>query len=171
MTATARLLILVGALVASLTSGTSAQTNARSMEKACTFQLGQTILAKWKTVQANGILGCPVNSEGEATYSPQGTTGGRWAQFGPGTVGVTDGYIIVASTGPHAGVAYVVHGCIYNIYNLLGSTGGVFGFPVGDDNPIMGGVRQDFEGGNIQYDSTTGRCTAHLNQSAQSPQP
>ena len=143
-----------------------AQNGAPPMQKACSFQLGAIIFAKWKTSQTDGTIGCPVNSEGEATYSPQGTTGGRWAQFGPGTVGVTNGYIIVADSGPHAGIAYVVHGCIYNIYNLLGSTGGVFGFPVGDEYTVTGGTRQDFEGGNIQYDSTTGRCTPHLNQPA-----
>src|SRR5579864_4595087 len=77
-----------------------AQNSAPPMQKACNFQLGQTIFAKWKTVQADGILGCPVNSEGEATYSPQGTSGGRWAQFAPGTVGATDGYIIFADSGP-----------------------------------------------------------------------
>jgi uncharacterized protein with LGFP repeats len=148
-----------------------AQNSALPMQRACSFQLGETIFAKWKTFQASGILGCPVNSEGEATYSPQGTSGGRWAQFRPGTQGATDGYIIFADSGPHAGVAYVVHGCMYNIYNLLGSTGGVFGFPVSDENPVQGGTRQDFEGGNIQYDSATGNCAPHLNQSAQTTQP
>jgi hypothetical protein len=148
-----------------------AQNGGPPMQKACSFQLGATIFAKWMTFQTNGIIGCPVNSEGEATYSPQGTTGGRWAQFSPGTVGVTDGYIIFADSGPHVGVAYIVHGCSYNIYNLLGSTGGVFGFPVSDEYAVTGGTRQDFEGGNIQYDSATGRCTPHLNQPTQTKQP
>lgn len=128
---------------------------------ACGFTLGQVLFDKWQTVRGGGLLGYPLNSESEAGRSPQGTSG-RWAQFQPGPAGGTPAYIIVATSGPQAGTAHWVHGCVYNLYSSQGSTGGALGFPLSDEYDIPGGIRADFEGGAVQWDSAADRCTANI---------
>jgi uncharacterized protein with LGFP repeats len=154
--------------VALITSTALAQNNPSSstdtppLRKACGFELGDAIFAKWQAMQAAGTLGCPINSESEAKRSAAGTNG-RWASFSPGTIGATSGYIIVVSSGPRAGAVFGIHGCVFKIYSASGGTGGVFGFPLTEEYLIPGGVRDDFEGGNIQYVAATDLCAAHLN--------
>lgn len=157
--------ILLGSVFAIAQSESVNSGDGATTHKACSFQLGAAIFGKWQTMRNAGTIGCPVNSEGEAMRSLQGTTG-RWAQFAPGTTGATDGYIIAVTSGVHAGMVYGVHGCVYNIYNAQGSTGGVFGFPVSDEYDMPGGLRADFEGGNIQWNAATGICVPQLNPPA-----
>jgi uncharacterized protein with LGFP repeats len=168
---TALLFVSIAVFNSSVTlaqNDSSGNTSGSPPQNACGYELGGAIFAKWKALYAAGTLGCPVNSEGDATRSKLGSTG-RWAQFGPGTVGLTNGYIIEITSGPRAGAVYGIHGCVFNVYSDLGSTGGAFGFPLSEEYPISGGVRADFEGGNVQYNAATGYCTAHLTPSSPPP--
>jgi uncharacterized protein with LGFP repeats len=148
--------VILAALLLSVGMAARAQA---PMQSACDFRLGPAIFAKWQTLSKDGIFGCPLNSEGEATASPKGTTG-RWAQFlgGPQRQG---GYIIAVTSGPDAGAVYEVNGCISTLYQNFGNSGGVFGFPVSDEHDAPNGRRSDFEGGYISWDAASGRCAAH----------
>ncbi|MGC1198358.1 MAG: S8 family serine peptidase, partial [Geitlerinemataceae cyanobacterium] len=44
---------------------------------------------------------------------------------------------------------YAVSGEFWNIYNILGGAGGIFGNPISDRYAVNGGERQDFQGGTI----------------------
>jgi hypothetical protein len=124
----------------------------------CGQCLGGGIRQKWLSAGAErSRIGCPVTPELAAAPSRQGTTG-RYAQFGGGD----GGYIIWHSTGPKAGQAYIVDGCFFKSYHANGGTTSQLGFPLGDAFVVPGGVRQDFEGGSMTYDSATAQCSAQL---------
>jgi uncharacterized protein with LGFP repeats len=101
---------------------------------------------------------CPVEAESEAPESPQGTTG-RWVRFSEGD----GGYIVLHKSGPNAGKAFEVSGCMYKLYSSLGGTKSWLGFPVSDGLKTKTGARQDFEAGYALWDSTTYECQAHKN--------
>jgi hypothetical protein len=136
-----------------------AQSPPAAMQAVCGFKLGPDLFDKWRKESQAGLLGCPLNSEGEATASLQGTTG-RWALFAD-TPTAEGGVLVLATSGARAGTVFMVRGCIGAVYQALGSSGGVFGFPLTEEYKTPGGTRADFEGGNISYDATSGRCTAH----------
>ncbi|MBI4892455.1 MAG: hypothetical protein HY821_17655 [Acidobacteria bacterium] len=123
----------------------------------CTQCLGGGIRQKWLALGGErGRIGCPTTPELAAAPSPQGTTG-RFAQFGGG-----DGaYIVWHSTGPKTGQAFVVEGCLFKSYHASGGTTSAIGFPVSDAYSVSGGVRQDFEGGYMAWNASTGQCWAH----------
>lgn len=128
-----------------------------SEANACGYTLGSGIYNKWKQLGGEkSVLGCPVTNEGEASRSPQGTTG-RWAQFRGGD----GGYIIWHGVGRYAGYSFDVNGCFFKLYKSINGTSSWLGFPVGDAYAITGGSRQDFEGGYLQWNSQTGVCQAY----------
>jgi hypothetical protein len=135
-------------------------TAAPQSQQVCTFKLGPAIFARWQQLSQSGYFACPLNSEGEATPSPSGTTG-RWAQFlggtGP-TASKAGGYLILHTSGPLAGKVFSVDGCLFQLYSKLGGPGGVLGFPIIDEHTVTGGVAQGFEGGDIQWAAATGIC-------------
>ena len=126
---------------------------------ACNLPLSAPIYDKWIQMGGeNGRLKCPVENEREAPTSPQGTTG-RWVRFSSGD----GGYIIWHGSGPNAGKAFEVSGCMYKLYSSLGGTKSWLGFPVNDGHDISTGARQEFEAGYILWDSKTYVCQAHKN--------
>jgi hypothetical protein len=100
-------------------------------------------------------LGCAASDEAEAGASPQGTTG-RFAFFGAGDGGL----IAWHASGPRAGSAFEVHGCIFKLYQSLGGTASWLGFPVSDEYDVPGGRRSDFENGYIVWNAQTYVCHA-----------
>lgn len=152
-----KLLVVVACL---LFSGAAfAQSPSPATQPACGFKLGPALFDKWHTESQAGFLGCPLNSEGEATASLQGTTG-RWALFDDAPK-MQGGVLVMATSGARAGTVFMERGCVGAVYQALGGSGGIFGFPLTEEYEIPGGVRADFEGGNITYDAATGRCTPH----------
>ena len=136
-----------------------AQSPPAETQTVCGFKLGTALFAKWREASQTGFLGCPLNSEGEATPSLKGTTG-RWALF-DGTSASQGGVLVMPTSGPKAGTVFMVRGCVGTVYQALGGSGGIFGFPVTEEYEIPGGARADFEGGTIAYDAASGRCTPH----------
>lgn len=136
-----------------------AQSPPAETQTVCGFRLGAAIFAKWREASQAGFIGCPLSSEGEATPSLQGTTG-RWALF-DSSPRMQGGVLVMPTSGPKAGTVFMVRGCVGSVYQALGSSGGIFGFPLTEEQEIPGGVRADFEGGTISYDAATGRCTPH----------
>jgi uncharacterized protein with LGFP repeats len=134
-----------------------AQSPPAATQEACGFRLGAAIHAKWRTESAAGFLGCPLNSEGEATASLQGTTG-RWALFANGPA-MQGGVLVLHTSGPSAGTVFMVRGCVGAVYQAMGGTGGIFGFPTREAYDVPGGVRGEFEGGYIAFNAATGLCT------------
>jgi hypothetical protein len=63
-------------------------------------------------------------------------------------------------TGPRAGQAFEVHGCIFKLYQSLGGTGSWLGFPISDEYDVEGGRRSDFENGFIFWNAQTRVCQA-----------
>lgn len=128
-------------------------------QMACTQPLSPPIYDKWiEHGGENGRLKCPVESEGDAPASPQGTSG-RWVRFAAGD----GGYIVWHKSGPNAGKAFEVSGCMFKIYFSLGGTKSWLGFPVTDERETSTGARQDFEAGYILWYSKTYACQAHRN--------
>jgi hypothetical protein len=124
---------------------------------ACGHTLGSGIYNKWQQLGGeNGLLGCAASDEAEAGASPQGTTG-RYAFFNKD---VNGGLIVWHRTGPRAGQAFEVHGCMFNLYQSLGGTGSWLGFPVSDEYDVPGGRRSDFENGYIFWNAQTRVCQA-----------
>jgi hypothetical protein len=126
---------------------------------ACNISLSDPIYDKWIELGGeNGRLKCPVESESDAPTSPLGTKG-RWVRFSEGD----GGYIVWHQSGPNAGKAFEVSGCMYKIYASLGGTKSWLGFPTGDGHEIPTGARQDFEAGYALWNSKTYECQAHRN--------
>lgn len=126
---------------------------------ACNLPLSASIYDKWIQMGGeNSRLRCPEGRDSEAPASPQGTTG-RWVHFSAGD----GGYIISHESGPNAGKAFEVSGCMYKLYSSLGGTKSWLGFPVSDGREITTGARQDFESGYVLWDSKTYACQAHKN--------
>jgi hypothetical protein len=126
---------------------------------ACNIPLSDPIYDKWIEMGGeNGRLKCPIDSESTAPTSPLGTSG-RWVRFGEGD----GGYIVWHQSGPNAGKAFEVSGCIYKIYASLGGTKSWLGFPTGDGHEIPTGARQEFEVGYVLWDSKTYGCQAYRN--------
>lgn len=126
---------------------------------ACSQSLSSALYDKWIEMGGeNGRLGCPLTAESEAPGSPQGTTG-RWVQFQKGD----GGYLVWHQSGPNAGKAVEVSGCMFKLYANLGGTKSWLGFPLSDGREITTGARQDFEGGYVQWESKTYVCEAHKN--------
>lgn len=126
---------------------------------ACDYCLGDGIYNKWmSTGGQRGPLDCPIMDEADAPRSPQGTTG-RYAEFRGGD----GGYIFWHATGKLAGQAFVVRGCMFRSYKMGGNSGSGswLGFPLNDEYPAPGGMRQDFEGGYILWNEQTRECAAH----------
>jgi hypothetical protein len=136
-----------------------AQSPPAETQTVCGFKLGAALFAKWRETSQAGLLGCPLNSEGEATASLQGTRG-RWALF-DGSSRMEGGLLIMPTSGPKSGTVFIVRGCVGAVYQALGSSGGIFGFPLTEEYEIPGGIRADFEGGTVSYDAASGRCTPH----------
>ena len=152
-------------LLACLFFSSAAFAQSAPTHPACGFKLGQALFDKWQAESQAGLLGCPLNSEGEATASPQGTTG-RWALFDD-TPKMQGGVLVMVTSGPRAGKVFMERGCVGAVYQAIGSSGGVLGFPLTEEYEVTGGVRADFEGGTITFDAATGRCTAHPASAAQ----
>jgi hypothetical protein len=156
------LVFLVSGIAMLWTVGVMAQSNptaAPQSQQVCSFKLGPVIFARWQQLSQSGYFGCPLNSEGEATPSPSGTTG-RWAQFLGGPTGSPgeEGSLILHTSGPLAGKVFSVNGCLFQLYSKLGGPGGKLGFPITDERTVTGGVAQDFEGGDIQWAASTSVC-------------
>jgi len=105
-------------------------------------------------------LGLPITNEGDATKSPQGTTG-RFSQFERGTINWLK----------EKNVTYLVQGAIYQKYVSLGYSGSQLGFPLSDEYSYQGGARSDFEGGSITWTSQTGAQVAYKATPAGPPFP
>jgi hypothetical protein len=60
-------------------------------------------------------------------------------------------------------------GAIRHVWLSTGATNGKLGYPKTDEYPISGGVRQDYEGGFITWDSTTGRTAIGSSPSTPAP--
>ena len=122
----------------------------------CGFCLGSGLRQKWLSVGGeSGRLGCPWGPETEAGRSPDGTSG-RFTQLRGG-----DGaYLIWAANGPKARQSFIVEGCIFKLYHSMGGTTSRLGFPLQDAVNVPGGVRQEFEGGFIDWDARTRQCSA-----------
>jgi curved DNA-binding protein CbpA len=122
---------------------------------ACGYALSSSIYAKWQTEQAAeaGSIGCPVGQEAAAGPSPAGTQG-RLAQF----TGGDGNYLIMHTSGPHAGSVYHVQGCIFMLYRQIGNTQSPLGFPVSDEYDTPGGRQSDFEGGHVHWSAATHQC-------------
>jgi LGFP repeat len=127
---------------------------------ACGHTLGSGIYDKWQQLGGEGgLLRCAASDEAEAGASPQGTTG-RYAFFNKDGNG---GLIVWHGTGPRAGQAFEVHGCIFKLYQSLGGTGSWLGFPISDEYDeydVEGGRRSDFENGFIFWNAQTRVCQA-----------
>ena len=92
--------------------------------------------------------GFPVAAESPAPKSPQGTSG---------TQQLFENVEIVAlGSGPHQGQAFYVEGSLLKLYQSLGASGSKLGFPIANDAPLNGGLRQNFEGGYIAADAKGG---------------
>jgi hypothetical protein len=152
-----KLLVAAGCLLFAVAA--FAQSPPAAAHTVCGFGLGPALFDKWRTESQAGFLGCPLNSEGEATASLQGTTG-RWALFDDSPK-MQGGVLVMATSGAKAGTVFMVRGCVGAVYQALGGSGGIFGFPLTEEYEIPGGARADFEGGNISYDAASGRCTPH----------
>jgi len=145
-------------LLASLWSGRG-EPQKKQSNLACNLSLSAPLYDKWVQMGGErGRLGCPVESESDAPASPKGTTG-RWVRFSSGD----GGYIIWHGSGPNAGKAFEVSGCMYKLYASLGGTKSWLGFPTNDGHDISTGARQEFEAGFIVWDSKTYVCDAHRN--------
>ena len=91
--------------------------------------------------------------EADTYPSPQGTTG-RMVRLAGG-----DGnYLILHTSGPHAGIVYHVQGCIFMLYSQYGNTRSFLGFPLNEEHNVPGGLQEDFEGGSIYWDRATYHC-------------
>ena len=150
-------LLLASAILIAVCGQVQAQA---PMREVCGFKLGDALFAKWQEASKGGFLGCPLNSEGEATPSKLGTTG-RWALFRNSPT-MQGGVLVLHTSGPKAGTVFMVRGCIGAVFQAVGGTGGALGFPLREDYDVPGGLRFDFEGGYITYDAAAGRCTPHL---------
>jgi hypothetical protein len=132
----------------------AAQDNSHPSFNACGFELSPPMFAKWQARQKTTRIGCPLGAEGVATVSFNGTTG-RWV----GLSGGDGNFLVLHTSGPHAGTVYHVQGCIYGLYAKLGGTGSVLGFPIGDEHDAPGGLQEEFEGGSVYWSAATRQCS------------
>ncbi|WP_369052946.1 family 43 glycosylhydrolase [Kineococcus terrestris] len=73
-----------------------------------------------------------------------------------GTLDVVDG---PAPTGHEVTGAHVVRGAIQSAWGDTGWEAGPLGFPVSDEHEVPRGLRSDFEGGSLVFDTVTGEVT------------
>ena len=105
-----------------------------------TRALGGPVLDRYaRTGWENGFLGYP-------TTSVTPLRGGSFAAFQGGSVYASP------ATGPQ-----VVRGALRDAWGRLGWEGGRLGYPRGEERAVTGGLRQDFTGGTLTWNSTTGR--------------
>jgi len=102
--------------------------------------LGGPVLDRYaRTGWENGFLGYP-------TTSVTPLRGGEFAAFQGGSVYSNP------ATGPQ-----VVRGALRDAWGRLGWEGGRLGYPRDEQRPVTGGLRQDFTGGTLTWNATTGR--------------
>jgi uncharacterized protein with LGFP repeats len=94
-----------------------------------------------------GPLGYPTTDETSTPTKP-----GRYNHF----AGANGSIYWSPSTGAHA-----VQGPIKQRWAALGWENSYLGFPTSDQYPTTGGLRSDFQGGYIFYNSATGQATDH----------
>jgi uncharacterized protein with LGFP repeats len=130
--------------------------------KACGFALGAAAMAEWVDLGGQeGRLGCPTADETPASPSPNGTRA-NLAPFG----GM--GGIVVAMSGPEAGKAFAVAGCVWRLYFSYGGPGGWLGLPLEDAQNTPDGKTQRFEGGLATYGRAEDSCDAEPSSPATS---
>lgn len=120
------------------------------------WELTRSVAAYWQA--AGGVtsaLGYPTTGMHVSSAS-----GADVARFEGGVVYST------ASTGAHA-----VTGAILTTYDSYGADGGSLGLPTDDAHPQGGDTVQDFQGGVITYDPSTGTCTVQTTSPSPSPSP
>ena len=107
-------------------------------------QVGGAIAAMYNSIGASGgYLGVPVSDERD-------TPGGRANAFANGAIYWSP------TTSAHA-----VQGAIGLKYMVLGSTGSLLGFPIGEEAAVPGGRVSAFQGGNIYWGPTTSAYEVH----------
>lgn len=120
---------------------------------ACGVTLSAPIFSKWAALGgAQGRLGCPTAPDGDPAASPQGTAA-RQAIFRSGT-------ILLHASGPHAGEAFAIWGCLFRLYFQYGGPSGWLGLPLADAVNTPDGQRQTFEGGEMRYLRAPDTCAA-----------
>ncbi|MEV0089144.1 hypothetical protein [Saccharopolyspora sp. NPDC050642] len=60
--------------------------------------------------------------------------------------------------------AHLVHGAIREHWSALGWETSWLGYPTSDEYPVLAGRRNDFRGGYIEWNATTGVTTAYRHQ-------
>ncbi|MEV8537209.1 FG-GAP-like repeat-containing protein [Streptomyces sp. NPDC051211] len=100
----------------------------------------------------SGYLGYPTTDETNHTDGK-----GRYNHFRPRTKTADTGSIYWTS----ATSAQPVSGGIRTKWMALGATASYLGYPTSGEYEVYGGVREDFQGGYIRYNSTTGVSLEH----------
>jgi len=95
------------------------------------------------------VLGLPIGDENEAAKSPYYNNKGepntgRYSSFEKGEV-------VWYWNGDYRDQSFIVMDPLRKVYDSIGGSGGIMGFPIGDSYPIIGGERCDFEGGSIVF--------------------
>ena len=111
------------------------------------FEVHGAIFAKWSQLgAAPGVLGYPI---GDETRTPDGV--GRYNVFERGSVYWS------STLG-----AFEVHGKIRDKWAEMGWEAGELGYPVSDEYRVAVGRRNDFEGGSITWNASTGQSSVEL---------
>ncbi len=117
-----------------------------------TFFIRDPYVSRWRVTPA---LGLPIGQERDT--ASRFTTTATQQDF-------QGGVIVKLNSGALKDQVFVVSGTIYRLYFELGGTSSWLGYPVGDEFPLSGKQRQNFEGGYVQY-------TPGLNAAAEASAP
>jgi hypothetical protein len=120
------------------------------------FEIHGAIFAKWGVIgYANSELGLVTSDEKVADVSPQGTTG-KYSEFENGCIHWISDKVDENAGHSQRGQSFVTYGDLNEMYDEMGGTGSELGFPIMDQEENDGYGYCKFEGGDIDWDDSTG---------------